>query len=83
MGRPEQRPDDARKISIWEGADECSFDEVYARVMIATADGNRYGRVLYERTMIAMSVRYTIDYLRSWEERGTIRTKVRDTPVLQ
>ena len=36
MGRPDQRPDDARRISIWEGADECWFDEVYARIMIAT-----------------------------------------------
>ena len=24
LGRPEQRPDDARKISILEGADRCS-----------------------------------------------------------
>ena len=76
MGRPEQRPDNnARRISVWERADECWFDEVYVLMMTPTvidtgADDDHYFGEIH-------------DYLRSWEERGTIRAKVRDTPVLQ
>ena len=71
MGRPEQRPDDARKISIWKGADRCSE---YLGVNKVTRTGDKLTQVLRVLGVCQGSILRDTARARSISDMSTLNT---------